>query len=175
MTRHALCDSVLSYERNRWKCEHVIRNAILSMFYDLRSLHSGTCLNTKTPRAFRWKRAFCTWTSKFTSFLLCFEQANWTRPRKKLGYEVNFLSTANGTVDQCTILTPSPQRHLALIYCPDQASNGQNLNILRGLLWAFKLGLFSLKLLLKGKRCSEIDREANHKWVRSGKVSRWIS
>ena len=25
---HALCDSVLSYERNRWKFEHVIRNSI---------------------------------------------------------------------------------------------------------------------------------------------------
>ena len=24
--RHALCDSVLSYERNRWKFEHVLRN-----------------------------------------------------------------------------------------------------------------------------------------------------
>ena len=91
-----------------------------TIFYDLRSLHPGTCLNTKTPRAFRWKRAFCTWISKFASFWLCFEQANWTRPRKKLGYEVNFLSTASGTVDQCTIVTPSPQRHLALIYYPDQ-------------------------------------------------------
>ena len=27
-TRHALCDSVLSYERNRWKFEHVIRNSM---------------------------------------------------------------------------------------------------------------------------------------------------
>ena len=26
--RHALCDSVLSYERNRWKFEHVIRNSM---------------------------------------------------------------------------------------------------------------------------------------------------
>ena len=34
-------------------------------------------------------------------------------------YEVNFLSTASGTVDQYTILTPSPQRHLALIYYTD--------------------------------------------------------
>ena len=24
--RHTLCDSVLSYERNRWKFEHVLRN-----------------------------------------------------------------------------------------------------------------------------------------------------
>ena len=62
------------------------------IFYDLRSLHSGTCLNTKTPRAFRWKRAFSTWISLFASFWLCFEQANWTGSRKKLGYEVNFLS-----------------------------------------------------------------------------------
>ena len=34
-------------------------------------------------------------------------------------YEVNFLSTASGTVDQYTKLTPSPQRHLALIYYTD--------------------------------------------------------
>ena len=27
-TRHALCDSVLSYERNLWKFEHVIRNSM---------------------------------------------------------------------------------------------------------------------------------------------------
>ena len=37
-TRHALCDSVLSYGRNRWKFEHVIRNSmgneIWSIFYD---------------------------------------------------------------------------------------------------------------------------------------------
>ena len=52
-----------------------------TIFYDLRSLHPGTCLNTKTPRAFRWKRSFSTWISKFASFWLCFEQANWTRPR----------------------------------------------------------------------------------------------
>ena len=126
----------------RWKSSW---SAFFSaIFYDLRSLHSGKCLNTKTPSAFRWKRAFSTWISKFASFWLCFEQANWTRPREKLGYEVNILSSTSGTIDHCTILTLSPQRHLALIYCPDQPSNGQNLNILRGLLWALKLGLFSL-------------------------------
>ena len=93
------------------------RSAFFSaIFYDLRSLHSGTCLNTKTPRAFRWKRAFCTWISKFASFWLCFEQADWTQPRKKLGYEVNFLSTASGAVEQCTILAPSPQRHQACFF-----------------------------------------------------------
>ena len=27
-TRHALCDLVLSYERDRWKFEHVIRNSM---------------------------------------------------------------------------------------------------------------------------------------------------
>ena len=99
------------------------RSAFFSViFYDLRSLHSGTCLNTKSPCAFRWKRAFCTWISQFASFWLYFEQADRTRPRKKLGYEVNFLSTACGTVEQCTILTPFPQRHLSLIYCPHQPS-----------------------------------------------------
>ena len=67
--------------------------------YDLRSLHPGTCLNTKTPHAFRWKRAFSNCISKFASLWLYFEQADWTRPRKKLGLEVNFLSSASGTVD----------------------------------------------------------------------------
>ena len=43
-----------------------------------------------------------------------------TAAEETVGYEVNSLSTASGTVDQCTILTPSPQRHLALIYYPDQ-------------------------------------------------------
>ena len=37
--------------------------------------------------------------SMFASFWLCFEQADWTRPLKKLGCEVNFLSTGSGTVD----------------------------------------------------------------------------
>ena len=138
------------------------RSAFFSaIFYDLRSLHSGTCLNTKTPRAFRWKRSFSTWISKFASFWLCFEQANWTRPRKKLGYEVNFLSTASGTVERCTILTPSPQRHLALIYCPDQSSNRQNLNILQGLLWALKLGLFSLNCYRRGRDTVKLTA----KWI----------
>ena len=91
------------------------RSAFFSaIFYDLRSLHPGTCLNTKTPRAFRWKRAFSSWISKFASFWLCFEQANWTRPRENLGYEVNFLSTVSSKGDQCAILTPSPQRHQAI-------------------------------------------------------------
>ena len=91
-----------------------------AIFYDLRSLHPGTCLDTKTPYAFRWKRAFSTRISKFASFWLCYEQANGTRPRKELGHEVNFLSTASGIVDQRKILTPFPQRHLALIHYPDQ-------------------------------------------------------
>ena len=61
-----------------------------AIFYDLRSLHSRTSLNTKTPRAFRWKQVFSTRISKFASFWLCFEQANWTRPRKKLGTRLIF-------------------------------------------------------------------------------------
>ena len=28
LKRHGLCDSVLSYERNRWKFEHVISNSM---------------------------------------------------------------------------------------------------------------------------------------------------
>ena len=91
-----------------------------AIVYDLRSLHPGTCLNTKTSRAFRWKRAFSTCISKFASLWLC----SWWPPkslsRPCLVYEANFLSTPSGTVDKCTILTPFPRRHLALIYCLDQ-------------------------------------------------------
>ena len=53
----------------------------------------------QTPRAFRRKRAFSTCISKFVPLWLCSWQSDWTRPRKRLGYEVNFLSTAIGTVD----------------------------------------------------------------------------
>ena len=77
------------------------RSAFFSaIFYDLRSLHSGTCLSTKTPRAFRWKRAFSTRISKFASFWLCFEQADWTlvtlidhttRGREKINLVPKFL------------------------------------------------------------------------------------
>ena len=40
--------------------------------------------------------------------------------RSILKVEMNFLSTASGTIDKCSILTLSPKRHLTLIYCPDQ-------------------------------------------------------
>ncbi|RMX60346.1 hypothetical protein pdam_00021548, partial [Pocillopora damicornis] len=33
--------------------------------------------------------------AEFATFWLCFEQAEWTRPRKRLGCEVNFLSTVS--------------------------------------------------------------------------------
>ena len=86
------------------------RSAFFSaILYDLRSLHPGTCLNTKTPCTFRLKRAFPTRISKSASFWLCSWQANWTRPRKRLGYDFNFLSTASGTVNLSTILTPSSE------------------------------------------------------------------
>ena len=86
------------------------RSAFFSaILYDLRSLHPGTCLSIKTPGAFRLKRAFPTRISKSASLWLCSWQADWTRPRKRLGYDFNFLSTASGTVDQCTMLTPSSE------------------------------------------------------------------
>ena len=47
--------------------------------------------------------------SKSASLWLCSWQADWTRPRKRLGYDFNFLSTASGTIDQCTMLTSSPE------------------------------------------------------------------
>ena len=63
-----------------------------ALFYDLRSFHPGTCLKTKTPRAFHWKRAFPTCISKFASLWLCFEQADWTRPRKRLEHTRSIFS-----------------------------------------------------------------------------------
>ena len=47
--------------------------------YDLRSLLSGTCLDTKTPRAFRWKRAFSTCISTLASLCLCSWWLDWKR------------------------------------------------------------------------------------------------
>ena len=43
-TCHALCDSVLSYERNRWKFEHVIRN---SMGNEILSIYNGKSFISK--------------------------------------------------------------------------------------------------------------------------------
>ena len=55
-------------------------------------LHSQSTVATFSPLSLyhRWstgneKRAFSTWISKFASFWLCFEHADWTRPRKRLG------------------------------------------------------------------------------------------
>ena len=87
-------------------------------------------IHTKTPRAFRWKRSFSARISKSASLWLGSSQSDWTRPRKRLGYEFNFLSTACGTVDEFTICT---QAHTSPY------------SILRGLPRALKLGLFSLK------------------------------
>lgn len=52
-------------------------------------------------------------------FLLVPCHAKWTQPCKKLGSNINFISTDGGTINLCTILTPFPQWHLALIHCPD--------------------------------------------------------
>ena len=33
--RHSLCDTVLSYERNRWKFEHVVRNSMKNEIWSI--------------------------------------------------------------------------------------------------------------------------------------------
>ena len=74
------------------------------------------------------------------SFFLSFPwRANWTRPRKEPGSNVNLISTDSGMVNWCTILTPSRQ------------------NILLGLQWALTLS----KMPSKATRCGETDGEAN--------------
>ena len=99
-----------------------------AILHDLRSFHPGTCLNTKIPRAFR---AFSTCISKFAFLWLCPWQSAWTWPQKTLGHEVNFLPTASGTVDQCTILTLSPQRHLFALKCYQWGRDAVKLTVKR--------------------------------------------
>ena len=46
-----------------------------AILYDLKLSHPGTCLDTKTPHAFRWKRAFYTYISMFAALWLYSEQS----------------------------------------------------------------------------------------------------
>ena len=49
------------------------------------------------------------------------------------------------------LLSSESAKAEAIVVDPDQPSNGQNLNILQGLLWALKLGLFSLNTYRRGR------------------------
>ena len=88
-----------------------------------------------------------------------------SRPRKKLGYEVNFLSTASGTVEQCSSSVqylPHLHRdtsHWSIVLI-NQADSEVKLE-LRDLLWALKLRLFSLNCYRRVGGCNQIDRKAN--------------
>ena len=77
------------------------------------------------------ERAFSTCISKFAFLWLCPWQPAWTWPQKRLGQEVNFLPTASGTVDQCTILTLSPQRHLFTLKCYRRERDAVKLTVKR--------------------------------------------
>ena len=77
------------------------------------------------------ERAFSTCISKFAFLWLCPWQSAWTWPQKRLGHEVNFLPTASGTVDQCTILTLSPQRHLFALKCYQWGRDAVKLTVKR--------------------------------------------
>ena len=77
------------------------------------------------------RRAFSSCISKVASLWLCSWQSDWTRLQKRLRYEVNFLPTASGTVDQCTILTLSPQRHLFALKCYQWGRDAVKLTVKR--------------------------------------------
>ena len=77
------------------------------------------------------RRAFSSCISKVASLWLCSWQSDWTRLQKRLRYEVNFLPTASGTVDQCTILTLSPQRHLFTLKCYRRERDAVKLTVKR--------------------------------------------
>ena len=102
-----------------------------AILHDLRSFHPGTCLNTKIPRAFRWNERFLPAfpSSLFSGYALDNQPGHGRR--KRLRHEVNFLPTASGTVDQCTILTLSPQRHLFALKCYQWGRDAVKLTVKR--------------------------------------------
>ena len=69
-----------------------------AIVYDLRSLDSGTCLNTKLHAHFAENARFLP--AFLSSLISGYDLDDQTRQgRRRLGYEVNFLSTTSGTVD----------------------------------------------------------------------------
>ena len=90
---------------------HILRSKIIAL-WDMSQYQNSPRISLETSVFYQnfQVRFFLAmlWTSKLDTAA----EETW--------YEVNFLSTVSGMVDQCTILTPSPRRHLALIYYPDQ-------------------------------------------------------
>ena len=69
-----------------------------AIVYDLRSLDPGTCLNTKLHAHFAENERFLP--AILSSLISGHDLDDQTgQGRRRLGYEVNFLSTTSGTVD----------------------------------------------------------------------------
>ena len=69
-----------------------------AIVYDLRSLDPGTCLNTKLHAHFAENERFLP--AILGSLIPGYDLDDQTgQGRRRLGYEVNFLSTTSGTVD----------------------------------------------------------------------------
>ena len=69
-----------------------------AIVYDLRSLDPGTCLNTKLHAHFAENESFLP--AILSSLISGHDLDDQTgQGRRRLGYEVNFLSTMSGTVD----------------------------------------------------------------------------
>ena len=69
-----------------------------AIVYDLRSLDPGTCLNTKLHAHFAENERFLP--AILGSLISVYDLDDQTgQGRRRLGYEVNFLSTTSGTVD----------------------------------------------------------------------------
>ena len=69
-----------------------------AIVYDIRSLDPGTCLNTKLHAYFAENERFLP--AIPSSLISGHDLDDQTRQgRRRLGYEVNFLSTTSGTVD----------------------------------------------------------------------------
>ena len=69
-----------------------------AIVYDLRSLDPGTCLNTKLHAHFAENERFLP--AILSSLISVYDLDDQTgQGRRRLGYEVNFLSTTSGTVD----------------------------------------------------------------------------
>ena len=148
------------------------RSAFFSaIFYDLRSLHSGTCLNTKSPRAFRWKRAFCTWipSSLLSGYTLNRQTGHgrgrnlgtrliFSPPRVVRSSNVQYLPHLHRDTSHWSIVLINQADSEVKL---KQMDKGQNLNILRDLLWALKLGLFSLNCYRRGRDALKLTE----KWI----------
>ena len=89
------------------------------------SLHPPKCLFFENPRALRWKWAFSTANSLIASFCGTLWYCDWSWPLKRLEPNVKFRATQGGTVNQCTLPTPSPEWIIALLHNLSRSTNGR--------------------------------------------------